>query len=63
MTDGHVPPDSKLHAGIGMQDRTILDIAALADLDIVTVTAQHRVEPDAAVSGQGDATDDGRVVG
>jgi hypothetical protein len=46
VADGHVLADQQREAGIGVAGRIVLDVGALADLDPLIVTAQHRAEPD-----------------
>ena len=49
-----------LLAFIHMDDRPILNIGAVADLDEILVTPQHTVEPDARFRSQRDITDHAR---
>ena len=49
MADRHVLADRQRRAGIGMEHRGFLDIAARADDDRGVVRADHGAEPDAGV--------------
>src|SRR2546427_1416099 len=62
VADGDVLPEREGNARIGVQDRGVLDVGALADGDDVAVAADDGVEPDARLVVQDHGADDGGVL-
>ena len=62
VADGDVLAERERDARVGVQDRGVLDVAALADGDDVVVAAHHGVEPDARLVVQDHGADHGGVV-
>src|SRR5690606_31571917 len=54
---GHAPAHLEWKAGVGVQHGPILDVALLADLQVVGIAAQHRLIPDAGAAFEGYLTD------
>jgi hypothetical protein len=63
VADGDVGAERQRHAGVDMQHRAVLDVAAGADGDRVVVAAHHGVPPDAGGVAEADVADHGGVGG
>jgi hypothetical protein len=62
VADAHAAPERHRKAGIDVQHRAVLDVAALADAHLVVVGADDALEPDVDVVLEHDAAHEGRVV-
>src|SRR5712692_9899164 len=62
VADGDVLAEGERNARIGVQDRGVLDVGALADGDDVAVASHDRVVPDARLIVQDHGADHGGVV-
>ncbi len=60
---GHVFADHHGKAAVGVQDAAILNIAALTDVNLFGVAANHHVKPDANIGLKHHIADQGRIVG
>ena len=63
MSDCDVFSDRQWIAGIGVQDRTVLDVAVFADDNAVVVGTDNDVEPDGSILADGHVADDGGIIG
>jgi hypothetical protein len=52
MPDGYIGPDNGRIAGIGMKDGTFLNVGARTDEDGFHIATQRGIEPDAALFGK-----------
>ena len=57
MPDGYIYADSQRKAGVCMEHRVVLDVAAVADLDPIVVAANDRAGPDADMFAQNNFAD------
>ena len=63
VADGHAGTDAQRVAGVGMQHRALLHVAALAEHHRLVVSAQHGAVPHAGLRAQLDTPDHASRVG
>jgi hypothetical protein len=58
MADGHPTPEDDANAGVRVKDGAVLNVGLFSDDDLVRVSANDRVEPDAGLVLEDHGPDD-----